>query len=245
MNNFGKIKTQILNKIVESYNSNNKSDIKKILKLIKEDKDFKDLYLFYEEIEKVTISHPGSAELYLETVEPLLIEKLGKSKKTIKKVSELLENTEVVSNELYDLLDVISEKTELKNLDKKVTAKRNLIEHLNKSKDLTENQNGVCVQNESLLNAVLANNFNILYDKTLNEDEKIELKTILSMSNDDLITKTEEIKESILGDVSKMLSESNDKDLKEKLTLVKSEVTSMWANRYNYFRLKQLKNDLI
>lgn len=244
MNNFGKIKTKILNKLVESYSSQNKTEIKDLLKIIKEDKDFKDLYLFYEEIEKTTLDYPDSAELYLETVEPLLIDKSQKAKKTIKKISSLLENIEGNDNELYDLLDVISEKTELKNLDKKVIAKKKLIEHLSKPKVVEESYDGSVIQNEALLHTVLTNNFNLLYNETLNEEEKSELKDILSMSNDDLNSKTVEIKESILNEIGNLLNESNDADFVQKLNSVKNEVNGMSTNKYNYFRLKQLKNGL-
>ena len=48
---FGAIKTKILNKLTESYASENKAEIKDILTTIKEDKHFKEMYLFYEEIE--------------------------------------------------------------------------------------------------------------------------------------------------------------------------------------------------
>ena len=51
MNSFGKIKSKILHKLGESYVSGNKSEMKSILKTIKENKDFKEMYLFYEEIE--------------------------------------------------------------------------------------------------------------------------------------------------------------------------------------------------
>ena len=48
------------------------------------------------------------------------------------------------------------------------------------------------------LNAVLASNFNVLYSNTLSESQKEELKNILSISYDDLITKSNELSESIL-----------------------------------------------
>ena len=56
MNKFGVIKTKLLNKLTESYAKENKAEIKNILTTIKENKDFKEMYLFYEEIESKTIS---------------------------------------------------------------------------------------------------------------------------------------------------------------------------------------------
>lgn len=244
MNNFGKLKTMILNKLTESYSTQNKKDIKNIIKLIKEDKDLKDLYLFYEEIEKTTLDYPGSAELYLETVEPLLVEKNKNARKGIKKLLPLLEGVNSNENELYDLLDIISEKTELKNIDKKVIAKKKLIEHLSTPKTIEENYMTSIVPNETLLHTVLANNFNLLYNETLNEDDKESLRSIISMSDDDIEKEMIELKESIIEDVSKLLNESTDSDFNQKLENVKIEVNSMSKNKYNYYRLKQLKNGL-
>ena len=91
---------------------------------------------------------------------------------------------------------------------------------------------------------MLANNFNALYSNTLSESQKEELKNILSISYDDLITKSNELAESVIKQVSTLLSESNDTDLSNKLNAVKDEVSQMSPSRYNYYRLNELKNGL-
>ena len=55
MNKFGELKNKMLTKLTESYTKENKTEVKDILKTIKENKDFKEMYLFYEEIESKTI----------------------------------------------------------------------------------------------------------------------------------------------------------------------------------------------
>ena len=66
MKKFGVIKTKILNKLTESYANENKAEIKDILTLIKENKEFKEMYLFYEEIENKYIEDKETAKLYVE-----------------------------------------------------------------------------------------------------------------------------------------------------------------------------------
>ena len=90
----------------------------------------------------------------------------------------------------------------------------------------------------------MANNFNILYTQTLSETEKEELKNILSIPYDDLITKSNELAESVINQVSTLLSETTETDLSNKLKAVKDEVTQMSPSRYNYYRLNELKNGL-
>ena len=247
MNKFGVIKTKLLNKLTESYAKENKAEIKNILTIIKENKDFKEMYLFYEEIESKTISDKETAKLYVEGLSTYFSQPIGNWNNLnifCESLNKKLGNEEVITNELYGSLDILSEKDSLSNIEKKVIAKKKLVEHLTTKKEITESKETTLVPNETLLNAVLANNFNALYSNTLSESQKEELKNILSISYDDLITKSNELAESVIKQVSTLLSESNDTDLSTKLNAVKDEVTQMYPSRYNYYRLNELKNGL-
>jgi hypothetical protein len=245
MNNFGKLKDKILKKLTESYSMGDKKEVQKVLKLMKKDKEFKEMYLFYEGIENLELTMPDSAQLYVESIEKILIEKQDLIKETCSKIGRYVSDIDVEHNQLYESIDILSEKTKLTNLDKKVLAKKNLIEHLSKKKNKSVNESLVYSENENLLMAVLTNNFNIVYDNTLNESEKDVLKNILSMTDNELNNKTNELKESIINSVEQILSESVDKDFEEKLNSVKDLVSTMETNKYNYYRMTQLKDGLI
>jgi hypothetical protein len=159
-------------------------------------------------------------------------------------LNEKLGLVEITTNELYESLDVLSEKDSLSNIEKKVVAKKKLIDHLTTKKEINESKDSTVVPNETLLQAVLANNFNVLYSNTLSESQKEELKNILSIPYEDLIGKTGDLKESIINQVTTILSESSDTDLSTKLRAVKDEVSQMTPSRYNYYRLTELKNGL-
>ena len=247
MNKFGGIKTKLLNKLTESYAKENKAEIKNILTTIKENKDFKEMYLFYEEIESKTISDKETAKLYVEGLSTYFSQPIGNWSNLnmfCESLNKKLGDEEVTTNELYESLDILSEKDLLSNIEKKVIAKKKLVEHLTTKKEITESKETTLVPNETLLNAVLANNFNALYSNTLSESQKEELKNILSISYDDLITKSNELAESVIKQVYTLLSESNDTDLSNKLKAVKDEVSQMSPSRYNYYRLNELKNGL-
>jgi hypothetical protein len=249
MNNFGKIKTKILKKLTESYSSQNKSEMKDILKTIKENKEFKEMYLFYEEIENKYFEDKETAKLYVEGLSTMLTNSLSKGSSDslgvfCESLDKKFDGAETQTNEIYESLDTLTEKDSLSNIEKKVIAKKKLVEHLTTKKELMESDKSVYSANENLLHAVLANNFNVLYTNNLNETQKEELKNILSISNEDLVSKTNELKESILNKVGTLLSESNDNDLYTKLNKVKSEVQEMDLSKYNYYKLTQLKNGL-
>lgn len=247
MNNFGKIKTKILKKLTESYSSQNKSEMKSILKTIKENKDFTEMYLFYEEIEGKYFEDKDTAKLYVEELNSILKNKSKNISKFCNSLNEKLGELEINENELYTTLDNLLEDDTLSNIDKKVIAKKKLVEHLTTKKEIKESENETYTSNENLLHAVLANNFNVLYTNNLNESQKEELKNILTMTNDDLESKTNELKESILSKVNEILSESisNDTNLTDKLNGVQKEVKEMETSKYNYYRLTELKNGLI
>ena len=245
MNNFGKIKTKILRKLMESYSSKNKSEMKSILKIIKENKEFKEMYLFSEEIEEKYFEDKEVAKLYVEELNNILKHKSKNIYEFCKTLNEKLGEDDIEENELYSTIDQLLEDDNLGNLDKKIIAKKKLIEHLTTKKEIKESkENNIYTANENLLHTVLTNNFNILYNNNLSEEQKKELKNILSLTEEDLKNKTNELKESILNKVSALLNESNDTELNVKLTKVEDEVKEMSLTKYNYFRLTQLNDGL-
>jgi hypothetical protein len=244
MNKIGVIKTKILKKLTESYSSQNKNEMKSILNTIKENKEFKEMYLFYEEIENKYFEDKEVAKLYVEELNSILKSKSSNLQSFCNIINEKLGDVEVNENELYTTLDTLLENETLNNIDKKVIAKKKLVEHLTIKKEIKESDKSTYSANENLLHTVLANNFNVLYSNSLNESQKEELKNILSMSNDDLNDKTKELKESILTQVETILTESKDSEFNMKLNSVKSEVQSMDTSKINYYRLTELKNGL-
>jgi hypothetical protein len=246
MNKFGVLKTKMLTKLTDSYTKENKNEVKDILKTIKENKEFKEMYLFYEEIESKYFEDKEVAKLYVEEVSSMLKEKSSEILKFTKTLNEKFDNVEITENELYSTLDQLTENDNLNNIEKKVLAKRKLVNHLVTKKEVNESKTGVYSQNENLLHAVLANNFNVLYSNTMNESQKEELKNILSISQEELEIKTSELKESILTKVDSLLSESvSDNEMSSKLNKVKNEVNEMTLSKYNYYRLNELKNGLV
>jgi hypothetical protein len=243
-NTFGKIKSKLLQKLTESYETNKKDEIKNILSIIKEDKDFSELYLFYDDVENLELSYPGSAELYVETIQPLLNEKSKSVSQTCKKLSNYLNDVDVETNHLYENLDILSEPVTLNNVDKKVMAKKKLIEHLETKKEIVETKQTNYTANEKLLLSFLSNDFNSYFSRTLSEEDKTKLKQILKLNNEELVKQSNQLSEEILQKVQTILTESTDEDLKDKLKNVQKEVQNITPTKYNYYKLLELKNGL-
>ena len=246
MTNFGELKTKLLTKLTESYTSNNKSEIKDLVNKLKSNKPLSEMYMFYENIEDLNISSKEKAKLYVESIEPILIEKMKSLKKEMKDFGKSLKDVVVESNSLYNTLDILSEETSMHNIASKIDARENLISHLmaEKKKEVFKAPD-VQIENHTLLNTVLVNNFNIKYADFLKEDQKETFNKIVSMTSEQLVNEMTTIKKELNDKLDTLLKESSEDSVVNKLMNVKSEVDKSEVSRYNYYKLIELKNGLL
>lgn len=242
MAKFGTLKTKILQKLTEAYASGKKDEIKDTLKLMKENKDFLNMYLFYEEIENKYIGDKETAEIFLEEIEPLLKKQATWISKFTKEFDNKVGDVPVTENVIYTYLDVLTEAETLKNIERKMEARKKLAEHLVTKKETPELVESFS-PNENLLHTVLTNNFNVLYSNTLNEEEKKELTTLLSMPEKELEESFKTLQEEVTEKLNGMLVVEAD-EAKPKLTQAMEEAKSMKPTKFNYYKLQQLKKGL-
>ena len=246
MSKFGELKNKLLVKLAESYENNDKKSIKEILKVVKKDKSFKEMYLFYEAVENKYFEDKEIAKLYVDEVASLLKTKLEETNNFSKKYDVLIESVcDVETNPLYENLDLLTEQQNLTNLDAILMAKKNLVNYLTTKKEVVKEEvSSVIVPNKTLLYTVLSNNFNALYGNTLSEEEQVELKSILEIPTDDVIEMVKTLKEEALSKIYGLLTECKDVETDKKIEEVKNEILTMTGNKLNLYKLKQLKKDL-
>ena len=245
MTNFGEFKLKMLTKLTDLYASKNKMEIKNTIKSITSNKPLSEMYTFYEGIEKLNIKSKDKAKLYVESIEPILIEKMKSLKKDLTTLTKNLKNVDFEKNSLYEDLDILSEENTIHNISKKIDARENLIEHLLKEKKEDEKPSEIQIENHTLLNAVLVNNFNIKYSDFLNEEQKTTFNKIVSMSNEELITETKNLKKELTTKIDSLIKESNEDTLKDKLKNVMSEINKSDTTKFDYYKLIELKNGLV
>jgi hypothetical protein len=244
MNKFGLLKSEILQKITEAYASGDRSKMKKILTEVIKNKDFREMYLFYEDIENKYISDKESANLYVDRVTSLLKAKSKKIQKFSKDMSKKFGDVIIDENELYSNLDLLSENDTLQNLDKKIKGKNDIINHLMKPKKNKESSDTTFIQNENLLHTILANNFNTLYENTLNEEQQKELKKILTITDKELKDNFEVLKTDVIEKMNNIQTERTTDELNKKINEAREEISSMDVSKINYYKLQQLKNGI-
>lgn len=244
MNKFGAVKSKVLSKLTEAYASGDKKTVKEIINIIKENKDFKDLYLLYEDVENKYFADKETAESYVIELGRALNGKITTISETITKLDEVIGNVETSTPPTYDDLDSLLQEDNLLNIETKVRAKIDLFKHLTKKKSIAESSKTTFTANEKLLYSVLANNFNVLHENILSDNDKNEFRKLMELTENELQSKTNELKESIVSKINQLMNESSDSELKSKLETVKEEVTNTSSSRYNYFKLIELQNGL-
>ena len=160
---FGKIKSTYFNKLLESYEKNEKKELIKIVCLISENKDLRELYLLYENFETKYIDDEKIAETYVEE----LSKSLKSKSKLLESIDNLYVNESVETNEVYDNLDILMEEDNLLNIYEKIVAKKYLVNHLLKKKQIEESEIPTFTTNDKLLATILSNNFNTVFESKL------------------------------------------------------------------------------
>lgn len=245
MEKFGVIKNKVLHKIVESYSNNDKTEIKKLIQLISENKDFKEMYLLYEEFESLKLDNRDMAKEYIDVLCLELKNNPKKIKKTINELSNLLSDVEINENVLYTHLDVLVEGDKLTNIKEKVKSKDFLINYLISEKPEVDEIPTPIVENQELLLKVLVNNFNTSFNQSLTEGEKEVIKNIISLNDTQITEKVNILKGEITEKVNSILSLTPDEELSKKLNLVKESLNDITPSKLNIYTLLELKNDLM
>jgi len=245
MTKFGELKTKVLVKLTESYNSGNKKELKDLIKKLKSNKDLVEVYKFYEDMETTYIQQKDNARLFVETLEPHFIQKMKTIDLDCKKLNKILKDVVIEKNELYEWLDSLSEEHNINNINDKFESKEKFIKFLTEEKESKKENTNVQIENYTLLNNILVNNFNIKYGDFLNEDQKKVFKNIVSMTEENLIIETNSLKVELNGKIENILNESNNSSLVEKLSNVKKQINETKLSRYSYFKLIELKKGLV
>jgi hypothetical protein len=245
MSNFGELKSKMLTKLTESYNSGNKNELKDLIKKLKSNKNLVEMHNFYEEMESMYFPNKDAAKLYVETLEPQLIEKMNSIKSDCKGLNKSLKDVVSESNEVYGFLDILSEDNNIHNISKKIDIREKFVNFLTTKKSNRKvEEPTVQIENHNLLNTVLVNNFNTKFTDFLKEEQKETFIKIVSMTESELETKTQKIKLEINQKIESLLRESTDGIMNEKLNKVKEDLNESELTKYNYFKMTELKKGL-
>ena len=235
MKNFGLIKTKIEDKLVESYSKNSiKNELKKFKLLVIENRNALQLYHLYDNLSTPQGRNDEDSKLFLGEA----INMINNLRKTtnLEKINEWVKD--VKSENRYSDIDMVVEGNVTK-IDLIVASKKNIVENLKRKKETKEVINlplktMLKVANKTLSEAI----------SSLDEKEKTELTSILSLSGHEFNKQFGELKENTIKKLESLLTEQTDADMTNKVSETLSRVKNETPNNLNFYKLQKLNESL-
>jgi len=239
MSTFGSIKTKIENTAITLAK---KPEFKRFMfefkHIVLENKDLSELYFIYDDLSKNKgLPKEISNDYINEAIEysQILIES---QTKRLRHLSHWINSwNKVTSNNYYDIDNVIYKKG-IKNLESILESKKNIKNIITKEetrKDITEYVNipissMVKIANDNLKNELTG----------LNENEKKELESILSINFEEMKKEFKSLKEEVIKKLKSTLNESSEKGVDESINKTIQKIVEAKCNYYDYYKLKKL-----
>tara|TARA_R110000796_G_scaffold40742_5_gene100807 strand:- start:968 stop:1702 length:735 start_codon:yes stop_codon:yes gene_type:complete len=244
MNKLGQIKSKIEKGLVSLYGKPSFNPaMKRFKEIVLSNKTISEAFYIYDELSSKKGMNPDIVSEYLsESFEKLksIIEKNQKDIQTLSDwANELMNENE--DNEYSDIDYVLYEKS-FKDLEKVLESKNRIKTNIiieNVEKTITESINLPL----STMLKIASNTFNQEYGN-IEESEKEELKSLLSMSKIDIESEMVTLRESVVSKLEGTLNENEDKDLTEKLSETIRKIKESENDLVNLYKLRQLQSGL-
>tara|TARA_R110000851_G_scaffold82503_4_gene180821 strand:+ start:1750 stop:2484 length:735 start_codon:yes stop_codon:yes gene_type:complete len=244
MNKFGQIKSNIESLLTKSYGKNAfKTNMKSFKSHIIENEKLAEAYFLYDELSKKKGLSKDIVDDYVnecvETIKGTLTTESAKLKEVNMWVSEGLKTD---SDNDYTNIDTVVYSTSIKNLEKVLECKNTIKKLLGETEEVTKVTESVNIPLSSMLK-IATNTFNREYGD-ISEEEKKELKNLLSLSKTEL---TEEItisKGIVLKKLTEKVNESNDEDLNNRVNETINRINESEISLTSLYKLKQLEHGL-
>lgn len=236
---FGLLKSKIEKCLLESYtNDTLKRDLFVFKELVVKNKNLNKLYYLYDELSKNKGLNESVANDFIN--ESIVI-----YENTINKIPNS------VFNELEMWVGHINSKNSYENIDNLFSTNVLTLENKIKSKKIIlENLKGIEEEEISLENVTINEMVDIAnktvknYLKSLSENEKRKLETILIESDDKLKIKYEIIKEDVIDKLNDLKSNESESEVLLRINETIEKVKSENYDKLNYFKLQQLNKSL-
>jgi hypothetical protein len=236
---FGKLKSKIENKLVESYkNGTIKNDMSKFNSLVLKNKNVSKLFYLYDELTSNRGLNESIANEYINQSIIAYENAINKIKPNdLKELNLWLEGSEY--NNEYDIIDNLFS-TGITKLEEKITSKKTILETITKTPK--ENKDVVAIPLKTMVD--IANKTINNYVSNLTESDQKKLKSILSLNEDELKEKYDTLKESIISKLEKIQESEQDNEVGERINETITKVNSELFDKLNYLKLQELNNNL-
>ncbi len=230
---FGKVKTLIENKLIESYQ--NQEDFKKLLREFKhnvlENKNLSKIYSLYDQLS----SPQGLTE---SDAKEFVVEGISLIQSLLLKIKMPITITEIKDNSYEDIDTLVY--TSKVNLKERVEAKKNIISVLTSNKtNVKESINLPIKSMVSIANQTLNN-----FLTSMDESSRKQFMSLISEDATTLQTKYESLKEKTIDKLNSILENEKEFELKTKLAETIDRIKQEKFDQVNFLKLKNLEESI-
>jgi hypothetical protein len=230
---FGKFKSFIENKLIESYtNENNfKKNLREFRHNVLNNKNLSKIYSIYDQLSSPQGLNEKDANQFLEEGIDLLSRILPNVKlpKTLQ---------ETIENQYYDI-DVLVYNHKI-NLHERLESRKNLINILTKDKKVVSESINIPIK--TMVN--VANQTLRSYVDSLDESAKKEFFKIINEDSKVLEETFEKMKSDGINKLNSILENETEKEIKEKITETIDKLKEEKFDQLNFIRIKNLINSI-
>jgi len=244
MNKFGQIKSGIESLLTKSYGKPSfKTHMKSFKKNVLNNKKISEAYYLYNELSNKKGMSKDIVDDYVnESIETLKSIITSESKK-IKEIDMWVsENLKENKDNHYSDIDIVVYNSSVKDLEKILESKnriKNNISEVVVNKVVSESLN---IPLSSMLK-IATFTFNKEFSN-ISEEEKKELKDLLSLNKTQLSEEIDKSKLIVLNKLQSTLTESNDEDLKSKVEMTIQKINDSENTLSSLYKLRQLEQGL-
>lgn len=243
MNKFGQFKSNLDQLMVQSYGKDNfKTVMKEFKKNILSNKAISEMYFIYNDLSNEKGINKEIASEYVNESFEKLSNLISSNQK---KIDELYKWVKTnldgdVENE-YSKIDFVVYENKITNLERILETKKEIKNLLTTTKK-EKVQESVNIPLSSMLK-IVTNTFNNEYSNISEEDKK-ELKSLLSLNKKQISEKIKSVKENVITKLTDKINESDDTELKEKIDNTIQKIQESESDLVSLYKLKQLEQGL-
>lgn len=237
---FGLLKSKIETILVESYSDGTfKDTINDFKTYVLENKNISKLFYLYDELNSNKGINESIADSYLNecvTIYENVINKINP--KSFRHLEMWVKD--IKCENIYENIDNLFH-TDILKIESKIVSRNILKENLKKKPKVVTNES-VNLPLSTMLN--VANKTIQNYIESLNESEKSELINFLKSDEEKLKTEFDGLKEGVKNKLQLMKENESNVEIKERITETLNKVSSERFDKFTYFKLKNLNENL-
>jgi len=242
---FGTLKNNLDSVLVNTYNNKLlfKNAFHTLMGALKENKQTREFFVLYSQVENKNFEDKSLAEEYLNQVIKTLKVKKGKLhtsplKKSLNKFTPYIKEG---SNKIYKDLDLLIFNENVTRIEDRVKSKKSLIAHLSRIPSIQ-------LKESKVPNSLLINLATKKFNEKFNGLSSMDKKKFQNLYSQDESTLCEEYKKNMtqtLNKLDKLIADTSDNDLIIKLKETKHKINEGTFSKNSLLKIKELNTTLL